>query len=58
MGFRSFFRRFVNKAKKLPGIYDKYNDFEAYAYFSDGGVATFRGKSWGTVFEHFKYFIA
>jgi len=58
MGFRSFFRRFVSKVKEVLGIYDKYNDFKADAYFSDGGVATFRGKPWGSAFEHFKYFVA
>ncbi|CAG9954770.1 unnamed protein product [Clonostachys rosea f. rosea IK726] len=55
MGLRDWFRRFVSKVKEVFGIYDKYTDFTATAYFSDGAEMTFTGRPWGNEFELFKY---
>lgn len=35
-------------------MYNKYDDFVATAYFSDGGVMTYSGRPWGGGFEEFK----
>jgi hypothetical protein len=54
MGLRDWFRRFVSKVKEVFGVYDKYRDFEAVAYFPDGSEAIYTGKPWGYEFELFK----
>ncbi len=54
MGIRDWFRRFVSKVKETFGIYDKYTDFEAMAWFPDGAEASYKGKPWGYEFELFK----
>ncbi|KAI9166494.1 hypothetical protein HJFPF1_02597 [Paramyrothecium foliicola] len=55
MGLRNWFRRFVSKVKEVFGVYDKYTEFTATAYFSDGGSMTFTGRPWGGDFDLFKY---
>jgi len=54
MGCRDWFRRFVSKVKEILGVYDKYNDFKAIAYFPDGSEAMFEGKPWGSSFRMFQ----
>jgi len=56
MGLRSWFRRFVSKVKEFCGVYNKYNDYQADAYFDDGSVMTYTGHPWGKGFEQFKKF--
>jgi len=54
MGLRAWFRRFVSKVKEFFGVYDKYNDYRADAFFDDGSDMTYTGNPWGSGFESFK----
>lgn len=56
MGLRSWFRRFVSKVKEVLGIYDKYDDYVAEAFFEDGSSMKYTGKPWGDNFDRFKQF--